>query len=358
MPDFSPTSPIYHHALDDWGLGRSTRVWMATGKYKAVQKIERGDVVMGITFRTEADYIGDSMESKAIRVRRPRLCARLVLGVRKTTARPWQLTFGTHEKLNETRRLVAGADTEICTDPVEARASNSKEIHRLTTAVENPRTSQRFLPREMFDPEASAREGRKVMTSIPNGGEPIGDMAAVIPFEAYGGQRGFFDTTSKRYNRYLFSQIREARPVAEEFPLYQLALHPDTDPDTGMPVRCNMIAQTPWPEKTRETQIQSDGWSDDFHNLDDKELKAKFDQYVQQHKSQQRKGTKKDYESKVQGSYWASKHDEGIQQELSKYGLNEWLNGGILIDVPVPLPLVEHLQSQSQTTTPRPARAA
>lgn len=341
--EFSALTPLYHEELDDWGLARGTRVWMADGGYKAVEELAEGDMVLGVSFRVETEWLPRHPDrqhpSNFVRVRRPYLVARRVLAVRKVEARAWQLTFGTAERQSEARRLVAGADTRVVRAPLSATLDTSMRIVDLPTAVENPRVGCRYMEDRILDPAASLREGRPVYIDNPAAGEPRGEMVTVIPMEAYGGQMGFIRTDVRPYTRYLFLQVREVVPIHERFPLYQIEVQPDTE--GGVPVRANLVAQTPFRPGRRKSRVVVDELSRRRMEARDwNEYVRSWDEWVKEQRSRARsvQTEEREVETEVQGQFYATLQPEIAAELERRYGIRGgFLNGGILIDLPVDL---------------------
>jgi hypothetical protein len=216
----------------------------------------------------------------------------------------------------------------------------SKKLVECATAVENPRVEPFVLQAQQFDQEASANFQENVYRPTQFTGQQRGEMAVIIPHEAFGGQLSMVPTDKKPYNRYLFLQVREVKPLGDAFPLYQVKLQPDTHPETGAPLRCNMIVQTPFPQGKRKREIIAD-------HLSRARLTAKswdaymqeWDHWVENHQKRQTGPTtakKTDYESEAQGQFYLSQKPEMAKSLEQQFGIKGgFLNGGILIDVPV-----------------------
>ena len=175
----------------------------------------------------------------------------------------------------------------------------------------------------------------------PYTGTPVGDMATIIPYEAYGGQAGLLRADIRSYNRYLFSQVREVIPVKATTELYQLKLVADTKPEYGIgegdKPRSNMICQTPFSDKKKKRKVISDYMSAEVAAVQDvKDFEKRWDEWNTD-KPQITKGKAKIISSTSQGMYYDSKNDPKLSAGLEKYyGIKGgFLNGGILLDIPI-----------------------
>lgn len=346
QPEFSPLTPFHHPALDTWGLAKRTRVWMADGGYLPVDEVRPGDHVLGLSFHIERDYLprheDPHHESNFVQVRRPVLTARRVLGVREVQARPWQVTFGDAEAQAETRRLVCGADTQIVRFPLSGRETLTRRVVDCPTALENPRVATQTMEAKQLDEEASHAHGEAVYRPTQFSGQARGEMLVTVPYEAYGGQMKMLRTDVRPYNRYLYSQVREVVPLTESYPLYQLALQPDTDPKSGAPLRCNCIVQTPFKPGSKKRRVMADHLSRARMETEDwGQYMAEWDSWVNQKQrgaSAPDQAKPVDYESESQGQHYLAQ-EPGMARELeAQYGLKGgFLNGGILVEVPVSL---------------------
>jgi hypothetical protein len=351
---FSPYTPLYHEALDDWGLSAGTRVWNANGSFVPVESLSAGDIVFGISFDLEDEYLPlkdnpvDPSEN-IVKVWRPVLRARRVLGVETVTARAWQLTFGEHTKQYEARRLVGGADTHVTLFPLTHQFTVSKRLVDIQTAVAetNPRVGSGEREAMELDIEWSMAEGRPMYRPTPFTGQPCGELATIIPYEAYGGQTGMLRADIRPYSRYLFSQVREVVPVQEASVLYKLHLQPDT-PATNSGVapdalpRCNVICQTPFAEEKKSRRVASDRMSQEVSGVTDPaDFMARWDEWAARRETK-RPGpsgpvSKEKISTTMNGMFYDSQRDPEKAQALERYyGLQGgFLNGGILVDLPV-----------------------
>ena len=343
---FTPLTPIYHPRLDSWGLAKRTRIWMADGGYNSVDDIQEGDYVLGITFQIEQDYLprheDPHHEANFVKIWRPILAARKVLGVNVVEARPWQVTFGEAEKMTEDRRLIAGGETQLVTFPLSARETRTRPLVECRTSVANPRVEADFMRGEQLDPEASHAHGEPVFRPTPYSGQQRGEMIVTVPYEAYGGQMKMIRTDVRPHKRYLYKQVREVIPLKESYPLYQIKLQPDTDPETGAPVRANLIAQTPFKGGKKKRVVQAD-------HLSRKRMTAKnwedymddWDGWVKTHQGEKGRDDSPqamDFESEMQGQFYMSQRPDMAKELQQQYGLHGgYLNGGILIEVPIDL---------------------
>lgn len=351
--DFSPTTPLYHKAIDGWGLSVGTRVWMADGGFKPVQDIGPGDEVFGYAYRIETDYVErkpnavDPTEN-LMKVWRPVLVAREVLGVETAEARAWEMTFGHDKKQYEARRLVAGGETTPRLFPVAHDHRVAKPMVACHTALDNPRVGSERRKAVEIDPEASQRaeEPRYKRTALT--GTPRGESAVIVPYEAMGGQMNLIDTEQKGYNRYVYSQVREVVPVPgmAKAKLYQLKLQPDTTEDLGVlpehEPRCNVIAQTPFAGESEVRKVTTDPKSGQrIQQLNSEiesgegDLRQQWNEYAQEMSSPE--GSESKHTTYRQGQFYDTKDGEKGEALEEHYNIEDgWLNGGILINLPVP----------------------
>lgn len=347
---FSPYTALHHEDLDDWGLRRGTRVWKASNSFEPVQHLERGDFVFGVTFNIEDEVIeNDRGDGKIAQVWRPKLCAREVLGIRAVQARAWQLTFGDAENQYEARRLVAGGDTRVDRFPVhhDTREQYHERMVDLPTAVDNPRAGSERREAKRLDREWSQEAGEPKYRPTEFTGMPRGELVTVIPYVAYGGQVGLFDTKTRSYNRYSFTQTHKAIPIEHDVELIQVLVKPDRSVESGIaddaPPRSNLIAQTPFRKEEKTTEVVKDAHSDSLQGIDNVEDLDEWDSYVDQIEnptsasdtSSQEKMT---HETTRQGGFYETLEDQELAEELNeKYGIEGgFLNGGILIHTPPP----------------------
>lgn len=350
--DFSIYTPLAHDKLDTWGLIPNTRVWTASNSFEPVQTLEAGDYVFGVTFQVEDVIVPDGNDgSELAKAWRPKLTARKVLGVRAVKARAWQMTFGDEKAQYDSRRLVGGAMTTINSFPFDADRRDHKKMADLYTAVDNPRNGSETREAKRLDKEWTQEEGEPVYRETEFSGMRRGDYATIIPYEAYGGQLGHIKTSSRDYNRFAFSQVREVDVLHHRKPLVQIMVQPDTEEKFGASEenpRCNLIAQTPFRNEQEQVEIvQSPGADATMDTIDrsgtsKEEAMDEWDQYVDTLTGDSgidtgtapREEGKKD----LQGSFYKTKDDEEIAKELKeKYGLEGgFLNGGIVIHPPLP----------------------
>lgn len=332
-------TPLYHEALDDWGLCAGTRIWDASGNFVAVEDIKPGDLVFGITYRLEKEYVPRSRKASQraediVDVWRPVLCARRVRSVKTVTARAWQLTFGDANKLFEHRRLVAGGATQVHIFPLSRIRDHSKRLVDCLTALDNPRKGSGLRQAMVIDEEASEARGEIVMKPTEQTGTAKGDLSVIIPYEHYAGQTGMIDTQIRPYARYVFTQIREVSPLLTNTTLYQLDLA--SDDAGGARRRCNVIAQTPFaPESERKT-IVSDLLAEEVaQTINTQEFAQKWDDWAHNHKITD--GPKTEIETTKQGMFYETQPGSKTSKDLEqKFGITGgWLNGGILIELPV-----------------------
>ena len=338
--EYSPYTPLYHPKLDDWGLAEGTRVWMADGGFEPVESLEKDDLVYGVSYEKVEEAIEGQRGPRAIRrVWRPKLIGRRVLGIRTVEARAWQLTFGSHDEKFEARRLVAGGETEVRLDPPHPMQVRKKRMVDCYTSVPNPRVETQIRDGRVLDPERSSVNGPALKES-PLTGTPQGDLVMIMPFDAHGGQNGLFNTRVRKYNKYVFSQAREVEVLADKLTLVQLLVQPDTVPEAGIingvKPRANIVAQTPFAPEEEERIYISDPQSNSLSGLGDVEGMEGWDEYVQgmdpDQGTQQNKGTKKKTTVKKQGAFYETL---GNDEYKSKHNIDGWLNGGIVIPVPV-----------------------
>ena len=352
--DFDAYTSLYHPKLDSWGIATGTRVWMASGSFKPAARIEEGEDIFGVTYRPESVHIADSdLHGPIIKsFWRPRLVHREVLAVRSVTGvRSWQLTFGDYNQQHDTRRLVAGADTTPDLCPVAHDANNHTRLVELQTALKNPRVETQYRRAEKLDPEWSEQAGRPMYRPTEHSGTPRGDLLSIIPYSAYGGQAGLFDTRTRSYQRYTFKQVREVVVLQESATLIQLYVKPDLNEDQGvlegMPPRANIIAQTPFAPETEETKMYKDKNAAQATSLSGKGKESienferfadQWDSYVDQGRRPQ---TTQDQEVKHsrdrQGVFHKTASNEDIARDLQRYyGIEGgFLDGGILLRTPV-----------------------
>lgn len=346
MNQFNAYTPLYHEALDNWGIGAGTHIWDASGNFVNVKSVKPGDMVFGITFRKEDEYINrvqqpDNPTDNIVKAWRPILCAREILAVDTVQARSWQLTFGDSEKLIEARRLVAGADTFVGTFPLTNEIDFCKRMVDMTTAVENPRTKTEFRKALQIDGEASQNAGKVVYRETPYSGQPRGDLATIIPFDIYGGQTNMLRRDIRPYHRYLYTQVREVVPIQETTTLYQIYVKGDTSEERAVvpgKIRCNLIAQTPFaPDKKNRTIFTSE-LASQLNNIKDPdkflELCSEWDTWVKQGTPAKTNEatSSSEHSSHMQGSFYDKDLTKGLE---NKYGMKGgYLNGGILINVP------------------------
>lgn len=348
-PDFSPLYPKYHEAIDDWGLSKGTRIWMGSGSFQPVETVEAGDYVFGVTFQLEDVALGEDKNGREqlAKAWRPRLSAREVLGVRTVQARSWQMTFGDAEAQYESRRLVAGGDTKVDVFPVDNLIRNAKRLVETPTAVENPRVDTEKREAKRLDPEWSKEAGERKYRPTEFTGMPRGELVAIIPYEAYGGQIGLFNTQVRPYNRYCFSQVHEIVPLQEEATLYQVYVQPDTKEKFGVhkqqTPRANLIAQTPFAKENRRTKIIADPNSRALDGIEGhgsrEDFEQQWDEYAKSMgQAQVSGGTEESYESESQGVFHQTRADDETAKSLKEnYGIEGgFLNGGILLSTPLP----------------------
>jgi len=351
--DFSPTTPLYNKLIDGWGLSVGTRVWMSNGGFKPVQDVEPGDEVFGYAYRIETDYVErhpnavDPTEN-LMQVWRPVLVAREVLGVDTTEARAWEMTFGHDKKQYEARRLVAGGETTVRLFPVAHDHRIAKPMVTCHTALDNPRVGSGTRKAVELDPEASQRaeEPRFKRTALT--GTPRGEQAVIVPYEAMGGQMDLIDTEQKGYSRYVYSQVREVVPVPgmAKSTLYQLELQPDTTEELGVlsnhDPRCNVIAQTPFAGESEVREVTTDPKSGEHIQRlnsaiesDGEAVRNAWSEYAQEMSSPE--GSESKHTSYRQGQFYDTKSGEKGEALSKHYNIEDgWLNGGILINLPVP----------------------
>lgn len=351
--DFSPTTPLYHEAIDGWGLAVGTRVWMADGGFRPIQEVEEGDEVFGYAYRIETDYVERNPNTvdpteNLVKFWRPVLVRREVLGINTTEARAWELTFGTHEKQYEARRLVAGGETTIRLFPVAHDHRIAKPLVACHTVLDNPRVGSDQRKAVKLDREASqqAEEPRYQQTDLT--GTPRGESAVIVPYDALGGQREMVDTDQKGYNRYNYTQVREIVPVPgmAKSTLYQLELQPDTTEDLGVldghDPRCNVIAQTPFAGESDVREVTSDPKAgqhiQQLNNAiesDQQDVQDEWDSFA--HEMSSPEGTSEKHTTYRQGQFYDTKDGEKGEALSKHYNIDDgWLNGGILINLPVP----------------------
>lgn len=351
--DLSPTTPLYHEAIDGWGLSVGTRVWMADGGFRAVQDVDEGDQVFGCAYRIETDYVEKNPNAvdptdNLVKFWRPVLVRRKVLDKRKTKARAWEMTFGTREKQYEARRLVAGGETTIRLFPLAHDHRVGKPLVACHTVLDNPRAGSDRRKAVKLDREASQRaeEPRYQRTDLTN--TPRGESAVIIPYSALGGQREMVDAEQKEYNRYNYTQVREIVPVPgmAEATLYQLELEPDTTEDLGVldgyEPRCNVIAQTPFAGESEVREVTSDPKSgqrvqqlNSAIESDEHDIQSQWDQFAEEMNSPE--GEEKKHTTYRQGQFYDTKDGEKGEALSKHYNIEDgWLNGGILINLPVP----------------------
>lgn len=352
MNSFSPLTPLASDHLDAWGFAKGTRVWMANGSYKTVEQIEKGDHVFGITWQKEDDYLPIAgatgrPEDNIVKVWRPILTARKVLDIAIIKARPWQLTFGDHEEQQDTRRLVAGGYTAINVFPFYHEENHAKSLVRCHTSVQNPRVQTETRAGQELDTEATSQAGRPVYRPTALTNTPRGELALIVPYEIYGGQLKMISGDIRRYNRYLFAQMREIVPLQKPTSLWQFKLQADTKEVNAASEdnpRCNMIAQTPFAPEKKKSRVALDNQHFQFPNADlsmtnPEVFKQKWEAWAKEMKESQGKEENsaeiEQQEVSVQGQFYESQRPE-IAQDLKKsYNIEGgWLNGGILITVP------------------------
>lgn len=347
--EFSKYTPFYHTNLDKPGLAAGTRVWEAGGGFVAVERLKAGDVVFGITFGVEEDYlpINDNPadpSSNIVQVWRPRLVGRKVLDIKVHKARAWQVTFGDHSKEEETRRLVAGADTRMVLFPLCHDDLVSKRIVDMKTSHSetNPRTGHYVSNASYLDMEKSAELGYNVWVKTPYSGAPAGEYATIIPYEMYGGQLEML-TTSREYNRYLYKQVREVIPLVAETTLYELVLQSDTRPEFGItekvPTRCNVICQTPFAPQSKTRRIAVDALSTEVNGIKSAEqldqFEAKWDKWAQENSPKPITQPSQIKTVETKQTFYETQSDEKLAKGLKdRFGITDgFLDGGILIDM-------------------------
>lgn len=348
MTSFSPYTPLHHDALDQWGLSAGTRIWDATGNFVPIETLQEGDAVFGITFQIEQMYLNihhrpDRPVDNIVDVWRPLLCVRHVKRVRTVEARAWQLTFGDAAKMLESRRLVAGADTRVVGFPIVHNQNTGRRLVDLHTAVDNPRTRQLLRSAYEIDHRA-AQHGEQALTATPYTGTPRGDQVVIIPYELFAGQTGMMDTRERLYTRYLFSQVREVVPLIPTTTLYQLELEADQEAKYGASPeapRCNVIAQTPFAQETQARTIYTDRYIDERElEGSPEELKQKWKDWGEAHAKERDDRAQATVSTNMQGMFYDSINDPKKAKALEQhYGIRGgWLNGGILIDIPIGSP--------------------
>lgn len=355
--EFTAYTPLYHKKLDTWGLSHGTRVWMSTGSFKAVQDVKIGDKVLGMSFEKAQVGVGDRQGADAIQVMwRPCLVNREVLGRRVVEARAWQLTFGDHEKQHQTRRLVGGGNTHVRIFPDVPYKRATKALVRLHTALENPRV--RTLQRKAMKPDKdwSEQVGEMKYVPTPLSGTPRGNIVMTMPYEAYGGAYGLFETRTRDYNRYGFAQAREVTVLAERIKLVQLLVKPDTTEDSGVfehqRPRANIIAQTPFAPEEEEHVVVTNPKAEQVHQMTAAEDRGQWENYVDSHlegrdpeqsKPIEVEGQTTSMKVQKQGSFYESMNDEDVAEQLERYyGIKDgFLDGGIVVQLPVPDQIIE-----------------
>jgi len=366
--EFSPTTPLYHPDIDGWGLSIGTRVWMADGGFKPVQDIEEGDEVFGRGYQIETDYVERNPNAvdpteNLMKVWRPVLVSRTVLGKEKTEARAWEMTFGHDKKQYEARRLVAGGETTVRLFPDAHDHREAKPMVACHTALDNPRVGSETRKAMKLDPEASqrAKEPRYQQTALT--GTPRGEQVVIVPYEAMGGQMEMIDTEQKDYNRYIFSQVREVVPVPgmEKATLYQLHLQPDTTEDLGVlpdhEPRCNAIVQTPFAGESEVREVKSDPKSGQrIQRLNSEiesgegDLRQRWNDYAQEMSSPE--GSESKHTTYRQGQFHDTKSGKKGEALSKHYNIEDgWLNGGLLVNLPVP---EEYEKPDSDVVTEEP----
>ena len=357
--EFSPFTPLHHDALDDWGLTKGTRVWMASGSFEAAQSVDAGDHVFGITFELEDVSLGEDDRGRPRfgKAWRPKLSVREVLAVNTVRARAWQMTFGDVRAQYEARRLVAGGEThpglfplthtKPFTDPDEdSYAHRDKQMVNCFTAEDNPRVGSETRDARRVDREWSEEAGETKFRPTEFSGMPRGELATIIPYEAYGGQTGLFNTRVRPYNRYAFTQIREIVPLQAETELIQLFVQPDTTEELGVSEgqspRCNIIAQTPFAKEKRRSKIINDPNSNNLEGIQGhgarEDFENQWDEYAKtMGNAEVTGGTEEDYETESQGMFHQTRTDEETAESLKEnYGIEGgFLNGGILVTTPL-----------------------
>jgi hypothetical protein len=345
--EYSPYTPLHHESLDDWGLRRGTRVWKASNSFEPVQRLSRGDHVFGVTFSIEDEVVEREGEGAIKQVWRPKLIAREVLGIRAVQARAWQLTFGDAENQYEARRLVAGGETIVDRFPVHHNTGEEyyEQMVDLPTAVDNPRAGSERRKAKRLDREWSQEAGEPKYRPTEFTGMPRGELVTVIPYVSYGGQVGLFDTKTRSYNRYSFTQTHKAIPIEHDVELIQVLVKPDRAEERGIigdaPPRANMIAQTPFRKEEKTTEVVRDAHADSLDGLDNVEDLDAWDNYVDQIEdpaSSPETQEKMTHETTRQGGFYETLQDQELADELSeKYGIEGgFLNGGILIHTALP----------------------
>lgn len=345
--EYSVYTALPHERLDTWGLVPNTRVWTANNSFEPVQALEQGDYVFGVTFSIEDVMIPDGNDGTELaKAWRPKLNARKVLGVRAVRARAWQMTFGDVDAQYNARRLVGGGFTQINTFPFDHDVRDHDRMVDVHTVLDNPRNGSETRKAKKLDPEWSSEAGEAKYRDTEFTGMPRGDQATIIPYEAYGGQTGRFKTSTREYNRFAFSQIREVDVLHHDQPLVQVMVQPDTQEEFGASEerpRSNMIAMTPFRKESETTQVAVDNHSKSLDGIDDVEDMDEWESYVDNVTNAPSSGGEEkviteERETDVQGAFHKTKDNEEIAKELKqKYGLEGgFLNGGILIHPPVP----------------------
>ena len=357
MPDeFTPYTPLYHEKLDTWGLAQGTRVWMPDGSFKPAEAISIGESVLGIAY--EAAQVADPNQRGPQSIQtiwRPKLMAREVLGRRVVKARAWQLTFGDHEKQHYTRRLVAGGATSVRLMPHVPSIRETKPLVRLQTTLENPRMNMKYREAMQVDQEWSAEVGevRKRRTALTN--TPQGDKVMTIPYEHYGGTQGLFNTKTRPFRRFGYTQAREVVVLVDEIELVQLIVKPDVNKSRGVfkhqAPRANIIAQTPFDPEDEERVVIADPQAQAINEMSSAEDMEQWDAYVESITPEgddpdEVEGDTIKVKSQKQGLFHTVRNDPEFAKDLEdNYGIElseGFLDGGILIH----LPLTKELRDQ------------
>ncbi|RME26211.1 MAG: hypothetical protein D6800_06740 [Candidatus Zixiibacteriota bacterium] len=243
------------------------------------------------------------------------------------------MTFGDFRAEFKNRRLVAGADTYVRLFPLSHDTVVCRRMVDCHTAVANPRTEQLYRKAYALDPASSA-SGEPVYRPTEFTGQPRGDQAVLIPFDAYGGQTGMIDARIHDYPRYVYTQIREVVPLTARSVLYELDVQGDTRPEAGVPPgksRKNYIAVTPWAPEVERVKVRV--VPPDPSRLPEHLKTAEWEQWIKS--LPEDKKAEKEIEVVRQGVYYETQKGEVQQQLANKYGITRgFVNGALLIQTP------------------------
>lgn len=347
--EFTPYTPLYHKKLDTWGLARGTRVWVADGSFAPAENVQIGDNVLGIAYGAAQVADPNQRGPQAIQtIWRPKLISREVLGRRVVKARAWQLTFGDHEKQHYTRRLVAGGATSVRLEPHVPSIRETKPLVRLQTTLDNPRVERQFREARQIDQEWSQEAGEIRRRTTALTGTPKGDKVMTIPYEHYGGTQGLFNTKSRPFRRFGYTQAREVTVLVDEIELVQLIVKPDVKKSRGVfeyqRPRANIIAQTPFDPEDEERVVVTDPRAQAIGDMSSAEDMDEWDSYVNSitpegDGPEENEGQQVTMKTKKQGLFHTVRNDTDFAQNLEdNYGISlseGFLDGGILIHLPL-----------------------